>query len=159
MPGLKQAILSRRRLAPPTPGSNLESAIAGIMVDIAHLESGLAALNDRVDLSVLNALERTSISFNASQRAIDKAEEAQKTYNTSHNDLARKMEEQYNHMLPRAEAQAILTRMAEDIKELRDAQHATGGQSRGMRDMWGWVFAGIMGLTTLGLGFVTLLSK
>lgn len=41
---------------------------------------------------------------NASDKAITKAEEAQKQYNQGHNDLSRKMEDQYKEMLPRKEA-------------------------------------------------------
>lgn len=40
----------------------------------------------------------------SSDKAITKAEEAQKAYNVGHNDLARKMDDQYKLMLPRVEA-------------------------------------------------------
>lgn len=40
----------------------------------------------------------------SSDKAITKAEESQKEYNKGHNDLSRKMEDQYKEMLPRNEA-------------------------------------------------------
>lgn len=52
----------------------------------------------------------------ASDKAITKAEEAQKTYNVGHNDLSKKMEDQYKQMLPRVEADNREKNMEEKLK-------------------------------------------
>lgn len=48
--------------------------------------------------------ELAQTSLVSSEKAINKAEESQKSYNQGHNDLSRKMEDQYKMMLPRQEA-------------------------------------------------------
>lgn len=52
----------------------------------------------------------------SSDKAITKAEEAQKTYNVGHNDLSKKMEDQYKLMLPRVEADSRDKNVEEKIK-------------------------------------------
>lgn len=52
----------------------------------------------------------------ASDKAITKAEEAQKTYNVGHNDLSKKMEDQYKMMLPRVEADQREKNIDEKLK-------------------------------------------
>src|ERR1700682_2667136 len=48
--------------------------------------------------------ELTNAAFVSSREAIGKAEEAQKAYNTVHNDIGRQMDKQAEGMLPRPEA-------------------------------------------------------
>src|SRR6185369_9527266 len=59
------------------------------------------------ELAVKDALasqeKATSAAFMASEKAIVKAEDAQRAYNVVHNDLSRKMDEQYKEMMPRPE--------------------------------------------------------
>ncbi len=56
--------------------------------------------------SALAAAEKqTTAAFLSSEKAIVKAEEAQKAYNQTHNDLNRKMDDQYKSMMPRPEAE------------------------------------------------------
>lgn len=52
----------------------------------------------------------------SSDKAITKAEEAQKAYNVGHNDLARKMDDQYKLMLPRVEADSRDKNVEEKLK-------------------------------------------
>jgi hypothetical protein len=69
--------------------------------------------------------ELTAAAFASSEKAIVKAEEAQRAYNTSHNDLIRKMDS----MIPRAEFDARIAGIDKDMAILRDFRSKTGGQS------------------------------
>lgn len=57
----------------------------------------------------------------SSDKAITKAEEAQKTYNVGHNDLSKKMEDQYKMMLPRVEADQREKNIEEKLKGHSDS--------------------------------------
>ena len=63
--------------------------------------------------------EQTQASFIASEKAIVKAEESQKTYNQGHNDLSRKMEGQYSTMVPQSEAKLKWDSIDKAIEENR----------------------------------------
>lgn len=68
--------------------------------------------------------ELAQSSLASSEKAIIKAEDAQKAYNSGHNDLARKMDDTYKQMLPRAESDERQKNQEEKIeshrKELAD---------------------------------------
>lgn len=67
-------------------------------------------------LTALNAnKEQTKASFDASEKAIVKAEDAQRAYNASHNDLIRKME----FMLPQSEARLKWDTIDKETGEIR----------------------------------------
>jgi hypothetical protein len=68
-----------------------------------------------VDAALAAVKENTKASFEASEKAIVKAEEAQKAYNTSHNDLARKMDDQNKATMPRLETEARFRNIEEKI--------------------------------------------
>lgn len=58
-------------------------------------------------------------SQHSSQQAIAKAEDSQKQYNQSHNDLARKMDDQYKRMLPRDEWATNASNFHDKFDEIR----------------------------------------
>jgi len=73
----------------------------------------------------------TNAAFAASEKAIVKAEEAQRAYNTSHNDLAKKMEDQNKATMPRSETEARFHSLEEKVNDLRTANAAVGGHAQG----------------------------
>lgn len=99
-----------------------------------------------VNTALASQKENTNNAFLASEKAIVKAEEAQKSYNQSHNDLSRKMEDQYKEMMPRHEIMQLLKAMDEkatlertnadtryantvrDINSLRESRSHGSGQ-------------------------------
>jgi hypothetical protein len=72
-----------------------------------------------VDDALAAQKEQTTASFQASEKAIVKAEESQKVYNQGHNDLSRKMEQQYSTMVPQAEAKLKWDSIDKAIEEIR----------------------------------------
>lgn len=121
--------------------------------------------------------ELTNTSFASSEKAIVKAEAAQTSYNQTHNDLSRKMDEQYKEMMPRSESLArhasneqrhqelkedfsklrlefkddlakMRTEFMKEIATVRESQSETGGQSQGKDKMWAYV-VGAIGLLVL----------
>lgn len=74
-----------------------------------------------VDAALTAVKEQTAAAFISSEKAIVKAEEAQKAYNASHNDLARKMDEQNKATMPRTETEARFRSLEEKISEMRDS--------------------------------------
>jgi hypothetical protein len=84
------------------------------------------AIDDRFgasDVAVLAALvakdKAVDAAFLAAREASAKSEEAQQIYNTGHNDLLRKMDEQYNHMMPREEVIARINAIDAKIEQGR----------------------------------------
>lgn len=84
-----------------------------------------------VDAALAAVKEQTKSSFEASEKAIVKAEEAQKAYNASHNDLARKMDEQNKATIPRPEAQTRFDALEEKIASIKNTLAASSGVSVG----------------------------
>ena len=105
------------------------------------------AAADKATASALAAQkEGTQAAFNASEKAIEKAEGAQNAYNLVHNDLVRKMDDQNKGTMPRSETESRFSNLEEKIGGLRQHRSAVEGSGQGMRDMWGWVAFAIMAL-------------
>jgi hypothetical protein len=87
----------------------------------------------QVEKALTAAKEQTASSFAASKEAILKAEEAQRAYNTSHNDLARKMDEQGKATMPRTETESRFRTLEEKVNEVRTGVMVGGGTLQGAR--------------------------
>jgi hypothetical protein len=103
----------------------LETRVAS-MENLAKERDKWYAERDRdrqagVEKALTAAKEQTASSFAASKEAILKAEEAQRAYNTSHNDLARKMDEQNKATMPRRETEERFRGLEEKIHEIKTA--------------------------------------
>lgn len=89
-----------------------------------YVEGLIAQYSESQEKAVQAALaaqkELTSSTFSSSEKAITKAEEAQKSYNQTHNDLSRKMDEQYKEMMPRSESLARHEANEHRYQELKD---------------------------------------
>lgn len=110
--------------------------------------------------SALAAAEKqTMAAFLSSEKAIVKAEEAQKSYNATHNELSRKMDDQYKVMMPRVESEKMFDRFKEDIQSLRESRSEIGGRHGGYHAGWSYLIGGIGLLAVLGSLVVQLLHK
>jgi DNA repair exonuclease SbcCD ATPase subunit len=97
----------------------------------------------QVDKALTAAKEQTASSFAASKEAILKAEEAQRSYNQTHNDLNRKMEEQSKMTMPRLETQQRFEGVEEKIaatnkviNDLRESREKSEGRGAGVNATW-----------------------
>lgn len=108
-----------------------------------------SASRDAVASALAAQKELTNGAFASSEKAIVKAEEAQKAYNQSHNDLARKMDDQSKATMPRTETESRFANVEEKINGLREFKSGTEGSGKGMEKLWGWIAAGIMTMVTL----------
>lgn len=86
-----------------------------------------------VDAALAAAKEKTKDAFDASEKAIVKAEEAQKAYNQSHNDLARKMDDQNKATMPRAETEQRFKGLEEKLAILTGSFTAGSGAQMGVQ--------------------------
>jgi len=127
--------------------------VSGPPTDVAVLAARLTALEElttardrwyterdkdrqtSVDKALTAAKEQTASSFAASKEAILKAEEAQRAYNQSHNDLARKMDEQNKATMPRTETEARFRALEEKVNEARNGLGAIGATNTGARSV------------------------
>ncbi len=75
---------------------------------------------EAVSAALQAAKEQTTAAFTASEKAIVKAEDAQRAYNTSHNDLLRKQE----LLVPRIEVENRFKAVEDKIAEVRKADDA-----------------------------------
>lgn len=95
------------------------------------------ASKDAVTSALAAQKELTNSAFNSSEKAIVKAEEAQKSYNTSHNDLARKMDEQNKATMPRTETENRFKAMEEKVALLTGSFSAGSGAQAAVREARG----------------------
>lgn len=77
------------------------------------------AQDKAVSAALIAAKEQTTQSFAASEKAIVKAENSQREYNQGHNDLSRKMEQQYSIMVPSSEAKLKWDSIDKDLIAIR----------------------------------------
>jgi hypothetical protein len=136
------------------------------------IESNDKRYNERFeaqDKAVAAALaaqkELTSAAFASSEKAIVKAEDSQRTYNAGHNDLSRKMEEQYKLMVPLTEHKADLLnmekrmdRMGEDVKGLRESRSGVEGKGIGINAVIAYIF-GAAGFIAAVFAIIYYLNK
>jgi hypothetical protein len=93
------------------------------------------------DVAVLAALvgkdKAVDAAFLAAREASAKTEEAQRVYNSGHNGLLQKMNEQYDHMMPRTEVIARLEAIEAKIEQGRgeiQSLRETRSQGQGSKD-------------------------
>lgn len=72
-----------------------------------------------VNAALIAQKESVTSAFLASEKAIVKAEEAQKAYNVAHNDLSRKMDEQNKGTMPRPEILALFKASDDKAETMR----------------------------------------
>ena len=87
---------------------------------------------DKAMIAALAAVEKQTVAAAlASEKAIDKQEMAQNTYNVGHNDLSHKMEAQYKEMVLRSEYlqghQALIERVDEKSESLEKEMNTLKG--------------------------------
>jgi phosphopantetheinyl transferase (holo-ACP synthase) len=124
-----------------------------------ELTTQLNALRDLVDERDKRYDERfksqdkaVDAAFAAQKEAIAKAESAQLQYNVVHNDLNRKMDAQYQQMLPRHEADSRFQTLTEKISDLLDDRMSRSGreiQSDKSRDWLQWALPIVISIFSL----------
>ena len=119
-----------------------------------------------VEAALTAVKEQTKASFDASEKAIVKAEESQKAYNTAHNDLARKMDEQNKATMPRLETQQRFSAIEEKIAAIMEIVNKGTAANRANRDNKddsraniALIIAGLSILATIGIWMATKVVK
>ena len=127
---------------------------------------------DEMKNAVASSKEQSNISFIASKEAVTEAKKSQDAYNTTHNDLVRKMERQSAETISRVEvltlfkssedkesglirsleerhARDIQTledrfqRVDTDIRYVRESIGSKEGKGLGMNQLWGYIVGSI----------------
>ena len=93
--------------------------------------------------------DTTTIVVSTFREAMAKAEQAQDTWNVLHNDLVRKMENQYQQMMPREEALGKFEDIKQCIANLRESRSAAEGKSGGLHAGWAYLMGGVVLLATV----------
>lgn len=88
--------------------------------DRLYTERGHAA-RIALEASIHAIKEQTALSFAASEKAIQKAEEAQREYNIRSNEFRGQLEDQAQMLMPRAECAALFKAMDEKLMTLTTA--------------------------------------
>lgn len=89
--------------------------------------------------------------FVSAKEAVAKAEAAQTAYNTQHNDLTRKMEQQRSEMVPRQEAEMRFKTVEEKIAGLRESR----SESKGGKEQTNWLLTIAIGIAGLIIGYLS----
>ena len=100
-------------------------------------EERFVALEKILSASILSLKELNSQAFAASEKAIVKAEEAQRAYNERSNEFRGQLDDQAHMLVPRAEADAKFSALEiriEDVKkqvnELRESRSQVEGKDK-----------------------------
>jgi len=117
-----------------------------------------ASRRTAVEAALAAAKEQTRASFDASEKAIVKAESAQTSYNIAHNDLAKKMDDQNKATMPRTETEQRFRSIEEKISDLREAQVSMTGKSMGLSTGWA-LLVGAVGLIATLISIGVFLSR
>lgn len=97
------------------------------------------------DKAIINALA-------SAKEAAAKTEQAQRDYNVTHNDLLRKMDQQYNNMIPRPEFMAYKESAEQAIKVEKSRGDVGAGKQLGMNA----IIALLVAAAAIGAFVVTL---
>lgn len=92
--------------------------------------------------------EQTKDRFESSEKAIVKAEDKQNAYNTAHNDLVRKMDDQSKATMPRTENESRFKAMEDKINDMRDTLHISHGKEMVSDPMIGQMLIELKALRT-----------
>lgn len=117
------------------------------------VDAALAAAKAAVDAALIAVKEQTKASFEASEKAIVKAEEAQKSYNQTHNDLSRKLDEQNKMTMPRSETETRFAAIEEKFVSLREIvtthRASDSGKTEGISSSWAVLLGAVSLISTL----------
>jgi hypothetical protein len=113
--------------------------------------------------SALTAQEKlTSASFASSEKAVIKAEDAQREYNARSNEFRGQLDDQAKMLLPRSEAETRFNSMSltideikKDLVTLREFKSSSGGQreqAHSDRGQSNWVIAMVISLLSIAVG-------
>ncbi len=111
---------------------------------------------DRVQVAIAAQKALTDASFAASEKAVLKAEEAQREYNLRSNEFRGQLDDQAKTLMPRVETdgrfaalEAKLNEVKSDVSDLRESRSAIGGKSAGISALWGFIIAAFGFIGTL----------
>lgn len=106
-----------------------------------HYEDKFRLLDIATEKALAAVKEQTSAAFAANKEAVIKTEDAQRAYNASHNDLARKMETQAKQFVDRDKLDDFVNLFTDKIDEvkrdivaLRQSDSASGGRREQYRE-------------------------
>lgn len=152
------------------PGWTFETLLVHIISLLEAVEKRFLEIVARIDSEFKAQKELNSTIAGAAEKAITKAENAQRDYNTQHNDLSRKMEQQYAEMTPRTEfglriasvddkiatlkedLEKEIDRLRQQLSVVREEGIARQGSDvgrRGGREVTAWLIAIVMFLLAL----------
>jgi hypothetical protein len=92
---------------------------------VAISKTSVDAALTAISVAKLDQERTVSVAFAASQSAINKTEESQK------------------------ESNRAISILQNDVVRLKESQAQSSGNSGGMRDMYGWIFGGVMFLVSV----------
>lgn len=93
-----------------------------------HYEDKFRSLDNATEKALAAVKEQTAAAFAANKEAVLKTEEAQTAYNASHNDLARKMEQQAKQFVDRDKLEDFVKAFNEKLDALRQSESMSGGR-------------------------------
>ena len=125
---------------------------------IAHNEALRVVADSALKSALAAQKELVAAAFAASEKAIQKAEDAQRAYNANHNDLSRKMEEREKETITRREALDKIEALQKQIAELRESRSEVDGKSKGADAGLALLFA-VVGLLLGGLSLAVALYR
>jgi hypothetical protein len=122
-------------------------------------EQRFASTQQLRDAEIRSIRSSSDFMLSTFKEAISKAELQQNTWNVSHNDLVRKMEDQYQHMMPREEAMREFNNIKDSIGELRESRSEHYGKGAGLHAGWAYLMGGVILIATMVHLIISLITE
>jgi len=146
---------------------------------IKYLETRIVSVDDKHTAAVTAVKELSTSTSAASEKAILKAEEAQKELNIKNNEFRGQLKDQADVLMPRSEALSMIKNIEEkmanfkhetdskfdisrkDVQGLRESRSEGGGRSSGQQMSWALLLAvvGLIGTTVSVMVGISILLR
>jgi hypothetical protein len=116
--------------------------------EVVHLkdvkyELQFTSLDAALQAQLLAFKENTALAFTASEKAIDKANEAAEKRFESVNEFRQTLTDQTSTFMPRAQVEALLKAVNDKVDAAVNRLNLGEGKSTGLRDGWGYIVGAI----------------
>lgn len=122
----------------------------------AHIEAVLHERDRRYTQRFTDLETATKVALATSEKAADKVATATEARFASVNEFRNTLADQAKDLITRAEVEANLAFLRQQVKELSDRVNVSSGKGAGVAAGWGYLVAGIAAVGTIVAVFIAL---
>jgi hypothetical protein len=115
-----------------------------------HFDVVLGANDRRYEQRFKDSQTAVDAALNAAKEAVLKAEMASEKRFEGVNEFRQTLADQQRTLMPRAEAELRMGAIEARLESITKATSARNAEQKGGREVWAWVFSGVMALVAVG---------